>query len=63
MRKIFLFFLLACGYTGHAQKQGYYTNPILAGFYPDPSICRLGNNYYLVIPISIEFGVLEFHES
>ena len=25
-----------------------YTNPILAGFYPDPSICRVGNDYYLV---------------
>lgn len=24
------------------------TNPILAGFYPDPSICRAGNDYYLV---------------
>jgi alpha-N-arabinofuranosidase len=23
-------------------------NPILAGFYPDPSICRVGNDYYLV---------------
>ncbi len=25
-----------------------YTNPILAGFYPDPSICRVGDDYYLV---------------
>jgi xylan 1,4-beta-xylosidase len=24
------------------------SNPILAGFYPDPSICRAGNDYYLV---------------
>ena len=23
-------------------------NPILPGFYPDPSICRVGNDYYLV---------------
>ena len=23
-------------------------NPILAGFYPDPSICRVGDTYYLV---------------
>ena len=27
-------------------KQFY--NPILAGFYPDPSICRAGDTYYLV---------------
>lgn len=25
-----------------------YNNPILAGFYPDPSICRAGSDYYLV---------------
>jgi xylan 1,4-beta-xylosidase len=25
-----------------------FLNPILAGFYPDPSICRVGGDYYLV---------------
>ena len=25
-----------------------FTNPILPGFYPDPSICRVGEDYYLV---------------
>jgi xylan 1,4-beta-xylosidase len=25
-----------------------YLNPIVAGFYPDPSICRVGDDYYLV---------------
>ncbi|OGU60823.1 MAG: xylan 1,4-beta-xylosidase [Ignavibacteria bacterium RBG_13_36_8] len=25
-----------------------FTNPILAGFYPDPSICKVGNDYYIV---------------
>ena len=24
------------------------SNPILSGFYPDPSICRVGTQYYLV---------------
>ncbi len=23
-------------------------NPILSGFYPDPSICRAGDRYYIV---------------
>jgi len=32
---------------GYSQS-GYYTNPVLAGFYPDPSICRAGEDYYLV---------------
>ena len=26
----------------------YYNNPIIPGFYPDPSICRVGEDYYLV---------------
>jgi alpha-N-arabinofuranosidase len=26
----------------------FYHNPILPGFYPDPSVCRVGGDYYLV---------------
>ena len=26
---------------------GEYLNPILAGFYPDPTVCRRGDDYYL----------------
>lgn len=39
-----------------------YTNPILRGFYPDPSICRVGDDYYMVTS-SFEFapGVPLFH--
>ncbi len=29
-------------------KAGEYRNPILAGFYPDPSMVRVGDDYYLV---------------
>ena len=29
-------------------RDGYYLNPIFAGDYPDPSILRDGDNYYLV---------------
>lgn len=25
-----------------------YHNPVLPGFYPDPSICRVGDDFYLV---------------
>lgn len=31
-----------------ARSRPGFTNPILAGFHPDPSICRVGSNYYLV---------------
>ena len=47
MKKIiFLLNVLIFALTVNAQK--VYTNPILAGFYPDPSICRVGNDYYIV---------------
>jgi len=39
-----------------------YKNPILAGFYPDPSICRVGEDYYLVNSTFAYFpGVPIFH--
>ena len=25
-----------------------YNNPIISGFYPDPSVCKAGDKYYLV---------------
>ncbi|MBQ2565628.1 MAG: glycoside hydrolase family 43 protein, partial [Bacteroidales bacterium] len=28
--------------------EGYFRNPILPGFYPDPSICRVGDDYWMV---------------
>lgn len=30
------------------EKDKMYNNPIIPGFYPDPSICRVGDDYYLV---------------
>lgn len=26
-----------------------YLNPVLPGFYPDPSVCRVGGDYYLAM--------------
>ncbi|GCF07552.1 glycoside hydrolase family 43 protein [Dictyobacter arantiisoli] len=39
-----------------------YTNPVLPGFYPDPSVCRVGEDYYLVTS-SFEYfpGIPLFH--
>lgn len=40
----------------------YATNPILPGFCPDPSICRVGKDYYLVTSSFAYFpGVPIFH--
>ncbi len=39
-----------------------FNNPILSGFYPDPSICRVGEDYYLVTSTFVYFpGVPIFH--
>lgn len=39
-----------------------YLNPIIAGFHPDPSICRVGDDYYLVNSSFSYFpGVPIFH--
>ena len=38
------------------------SNPILPGFYPDPSICRVGEDYYLVTSTFAYFpGIPIFH--
>jgi xylan 1,4-beta-xylosidase len=45
------------------QKQvNEYFNPIIQGFYPDPSICRVGEDYYMALS-SFEYfpGVPIFH--
>ncbi|CAG9620948.1 glycoside hydrolase family 43 protein [Sutcliffiella rhizosphaerae] len=43
-------------------KTATYKNPILPGFYPDPSICRVGEDYYLVASTFEYFpGVPIFH--
>lgn len=39
-----------------------YKNPIIPGFYPDPSVCRVGDDYYLVNSTFEYFpGVPVFH--
>jgi xylan 1,4-beta-xylosidase len=41
---------------------GHYRNPILAGYYPDPSICRVGEDYYLINSSFAHFpGIPIFH--
>ena len=39
-----------------------YTNPVIPGFYPDPSICRVKDDYYLVTSsFAYSPGVPIFH--
>lgn len=47
LMSLLCFFVTLC-FVLSAQDKKMFTNPILAGFYPDPSICRVGSDYYLV---------------
>ncbi|MBN2086458.1 MAG: glycoside hydrolase family 43 protein [Anaerolineales bacterium] len=40
-----------------------FRNPILPGFYPDPSVCRVGEDYYLVNSTFEFFPGLPIHHS
>ena len=44
-------------------KDGYYINPIISGAHPDPSICRVGDKYYIVNSSFEYFPGLPIHQS
>ncbi|MBP6540576.1 MAG: glycoside hydrolase family 43 protein [Saprospiraceae bacterium] len=49
MRYSYFIFALICFFGLNIQAQTTtFTNPILKGFYPDPSIVRVGADYYLI---------------
>lgn len=59
-----LFICVLALFIGEVDAQGAKTfhNPIIAGFYPDPSICRVGDDYYLVNSTFSYFpGITVFH--
>lgn len=56
-RKIIFFFAI---YSLNAQT---FKNPILAGGYPDPSICRVGNEFIMVNSSFEYFPALPIHKS
>lgn len=61
MRKI-IFLLLFINFTTAKAQQITFTNPILAGFYPDPSVTKVGTDYYLVNSTFAYFpGIPIFH--
>ena len=55
-------------YEGASQEQatasaGQYRNPILSGYYPDPSVTRVGDDYYLVLSSFAHFPGLPIFRS
>ena len=52
--------------TGQPQaevKMHGYRNPVLPGFYPDPSVCRVGDDYYMVNSSFCYFPGVPVHHS
>ncbi len=45
-QKVLLFYLFISSVL--CPEAQYFVNPILAGYYPDPSICRAGDDYYII---------------
>ena len=46
MKRLFLS-LIGIAFAVAMSAQGY-NNPVVKGFSPDPSVCRVGEDYYLV---------------
>ncbi len=64
---IALFFILAvcsCGQQKKVSQPAFYTNPLLSGDYADPSILRVGEDYYMTHS-SFEYypGLLIWHST
>lgn len=62
MKKQQLFSLLFSLISLTAMAQGY-KNPVLPGFYPDPSVCRVGDDYYMVNSSFQYFPGVPIHHS
>ena len=48
MKQTLLLFLAFIGLCTFVHAQQGYKNPVISGYYPDPSVCRVGDDYYLV---------------
>ena len=44
-------------------KEGFFINPVISGAHPDPSICRAGDDYYIVNSSFEYFPGLPIHHS
>ena len=63
MKRLITILLAMTSIAAAAQPQHFgYTNPVIPGFNPDPSVCRVGNDYYLVTSTFQYFpGVPVYH--
>ncbi|WP_423126945.1 glycoside hydrolase family 43 protein [Gaoshiqia sp. Z1-71] len=62
IKQLTLFALVLVLATGSVVGQGTYQNPVIPGFHPDPSVCKAGDDFYLVTSTFEYFpGVPVFH--
>ena len=61
MKKILV--ILAQIFIFLSAKEGFFINPIISGAHPDPSICRVGDDYYIVNSSFEYFPGLPIHHS
>ena len=69
MKKYLMFLLIVSGLLLNCspvkcQNEGYYKNPVLGGDYPDPSVLRVGKDFYMTHS-SFEYnpGLLVWHST
>tara|TARA_R110002050_G_scaffold192150_3_gene327127 strand:+ start:11642 stop:13228 length:1587 start_codon:yes stop_codon:yes gene_type:complete len=62
IKQLTIFALVLVLFTGNVIGQRTYKNPVIPGFHPDPSVCKVGDSFYLVTS-SFEYfpGVPVFH--
>lgn len=60
--KTIAFGIVVC-FASLANAQRSYLNPIITGMNPDPSICRAGDDYYLVTSTFEYFPGLPIYRS
>lgn len=64
LKKPALLLILLCGYVMISYSRNFgYQNPILPGMNPDPSICRVGDDYYLVTSSFVQYPGLPVYHS
>lgn len=63
MRLSLVLILFIISIIGYSQKSDQFRNPILPGSHPDPSICRVGDDYYIVNSTFNWFPGIPIHHS
>ncbi|SVD72122.1 uncharacterized protein METZ01_LOCUS424976, partial [marine metagenome] len=59
MRLLLFIFLIGSSFA----KEGNFINPVISGAHPDPSICRVGDDYFIVNSSFEYFPGLPIHHS